>query len=167
MSSPDPGLLTVQPLVAQRQQLTRPLDGLEHALLDPLHSYAQLAAVLLKPKLAYIDLALPLGGQGLTTVGLALAGVRECLSLVRLALSLVCGNLPLVRSLVSFVGEAGLIVGSLLAGDESLLLGGLGVAGMRPVFTFHLPMIQRPQSRPGAAPTQCGLRSGRAVQQLS
>src|SRR5215813_3206305 len=75
-------LMPVDTLPAQSQQLTRPLDGLQRALLQALHGLAQRPPVLIEFPFAFIDLPLALVQRGLPPVSLPFPLVSPALPLV-------------------------------------------------------------------------------------
>src|SRR5215471_9625667 len=111
------GLLAVETLPAQGQQGTRPLDGLQRALLQGFHRLAQRPPALIELVLAFIDLPLALGQLGLTPV-------RRPLPLVRLALPLVCEGVTLASSAFALVSFAFALPGQsvTLVGHEFALV---------------------------------------------
>ena len=86
-------------LRAQSQQLTRPLDGLQRALLKARHNLAQRPPALIQFPFAFIDLALTLAERRLPPVSLPLPHVG-------LTFPLVSPVLPLISQCLAFVGSA-------------------------------------------------------------
>ena len=98
-------LPAVETLPAQRQQGTRPLDGLQRALLQGLHRLAQRPPALIELVLVLIDLSLALGQLGLTPVRRPLPLIRPALPLICQGLTLICQGLTLTSfalPLISF-----------------------------------------------------------------
>jgi len=102
--------MPVDTLPAQSQQRTRPLDGLQRALLQALHGLAQRPPVLIEFPFTFIDLLLALVQRGLPPVSLpfplisvALPPVRHGLALVGFALALIRHVLALFRRTLALI----------------------------------------------------------------
>ena len=111
----DRGFLAVEALRAKSQQCTRPLDGLQCALLQGLDGRAERSPALIETPLPFVGLALTLAEHGFTPVGLALAPVGLALALVSQGLAFVGCMLALVSQAVAFVGLELAFVGRALA----------------------------------------------------
>jgi hypothetical protein len=101
---PDRRFLAVEALRTKSQQRTRPLDGLQRALLQGLHGRAERSPALIEIPLPFVGLLLALAEHGFTPVGFALALAGRTLALVSQGLALVSRTLTLVSQAVTFVG---------------------------------------------------------------
>src|SRR5215813_15180597 len=145
------GLLAVEPLPAECQQGTRPLDGLQRALLQGLHRLAQRPPALIELPLVLIDLPLALVQRGLTPVRrplplicLVLPLVRESLTLASFAFALVSFALAVPSQLVPRVGRLFALVRRALALMMGLMLSRHPILRLDGrLLAFHAPRMHR------------------------
>jgi hypothetical protein len=108
-------LVAVETLRAQRQQRTRPRDGLQRALLHGLDGIARPSCALIKLPLALIGRTLALESRRLPLVSLALALISLALALIGQGFPLISRALALVGQVLTLIGMALALIGHLLA----------------------------------------------------
>src|SRR5215469_2079006 len=111
----DRRLMAAKTLPTQSQQLTRPLDCLERALLQGLHSRAQFPPALIEFPFAFIDLPVALSQRGLAPVSITFPLVSHAFPLVSQGLTLVSSALALLGHPLPLIRRASALIRRLLA----------------------------------------------------
>jgi hypothetical protein len=124
-------LLAVETLPAQRQQGTRPRDGLQRALLQGLDGSASSSCALIQFPLALIDLPLALDSRGLPLVSLALALISPALPLVGQRFTLISRAIALFGRTLALFGQALALIGRAIALFGRTLVRSLGLTPSR------------------------------------
>jgi len=125
-------LVAVETLPTQRQQSTRPRDGLQRVLLQGLDGIARSSCALIQLPVALLGFPLALESRRFPLVSLALPLISPALSLIGLVLPLISRTLALVGPALALFGLALALIGHMLALVGRTLARNLGLTPSRP-----------------------------------